>query len=146
MPDIEVARYVLRTFDSSARLKAVPTLAGLKKPSGRPASGCSREVVVWDVWCERSYDGTWHLDGACSQTPTTHLVREHCLKCERLRVSAWCPDCVHAYLREQEQQLSTGLDQLLWCHECEQDALDWHVIATSNTAPTLPETRFNPWP
>jgi len=102
------------------RLEAERTPVVLARPNSRPSSRCGREVVVWDVWCEESFDGIWHLEGICGHTPTPHLVWEHCLKCERVRVSHWCSECVCAYRHEQEQQLNCADGKYLWCYGCQQ--------------------------
>lgn len=102
----------------------------------RPGQGChhqsvgqrqgsGREVVVWDVWCAESFDGIWHLDGECGNTPAPHIVREHCGLCRHLRVGYWCAECVAAYCREIAQQKRFGADEYLWCRQCNKFTLTW---------------------
>lgn len=94
----------------------------------RHATGCGRQVVTWDYWSEELRDGIWRITGICGRQPAVHTVVEHCITCERLRTTDWCPDCVEAYLDEQHQQLCTGDTDLLWCLGCQHFTLEWRVI------------------
>lgn len=132
-----------QTGCSPARQEARHELAGGASPGFRHSRGCGRDVVVWDVWCEDSFDGIWHLDGICGDIPTPYLVREHCLKCELVRVSPWCSECVLAYRHEQEQQFNNGEDRYLWCYACGQFSLDWQAVDASQEAGHPNQDRAN---
>lgn len=94
------------------------------------AGSCANERISWDGAADNlPQKRTWRWAGYCGRTPAPHLVRQHCIKCEHLRVSRWCRECLWANQDELLQQRHLGYRApLLWCLECEQFGEELQVM------------------